>query len=40
MNLNYTEEDNKFRSQIKDFIKSNLSQEIQKSTKWKKIYKR
>ena len=30
MNLNYTEEDNKFRNKIKDFIKSNLSQEVQK----------
>ena len=30
MNLNYTEEDNKFRNKIKEFIKSNLSQEMQK----------
>ena len=30
MNLNYTEEDNKFRNKIKEFIKSNLSQEVQK----------
>ena len=30
MNLNYTEEDNKFRKEIKEFIKNNLSQEISK----------
>ena len=30
MNLNYTEADNKFRKEIKDFIKDNLSQEAQK----------
>ena len=30
MNLNYTDEDNKFRNKIKEFIKSNLSQEVQK----------
>ena len=30
MNLNYTEADNKFRKEIKDFIRDNLSQEVQK----------
>ncbi len=30
MNLNYTDEDNKFRKEIKDFIKSNLSEEVLK----------
>ena len=30
MNLNYTEADNKFRKEIKDFIRDNLSQEAQK----------
>ena len=30
MNLNYTDDDNKFRKKIKDFIKSNLSQEAQR----------
>ncbi len=30
MNLNYTDADNKFRKEIKDFIKDNLSQEAQK----------
>ena len=29
MNLNYTNEDNKFRNKVKDFIASNLSQELQ-----------
>ena len=32
MNLNYTDEDNKFRKEIKDFIKDNLSQEAQKKS--------
>lgn len=30
MNLNYTDEDNKFRKEIKGFIKSNLSEEVLK----------
>ncbi len=30
MNLNYRDEDNKFRKEIKDFIKSNLSEEVLK----------
>ena len=30
MNLNYTDDDNKFRKKVIDFIKNNLSQEAKK----------